>query len=97
MTGDLEKGRQTFRDALTVMEDYRKSGGHVPYYADYTDALTEMNWAGAALGQKQCAEAKDHMTRAAERAAALAPGMNTESMEQQLALAQRMVVASCGG
>jgi hypothetical protein len=70
-TGDLEGGREKFRSALNVFSKYPTTN---QFYVETTHALTEMYWAQAESGARQCAYAKSHITQAQSHLSVLPAG-----------------------
>ena len=80
-SGEIERGRAMYQQALDVS---RRNPSPISYHTDWTDAYTEMLWAGAELGQNNCPEAREHMARALAIAGRLSPGPTTAELLAQL-------------
>ena len=90
-SGKVKEGRDMFRRALAV---HRKYPSNYPSYADWTDAQTEMHWAGAEFGRRNCDESQAHLKKAFALAARLPPGSGTNYLQAQLVAAQQ-TLESC--
>ncbi|MCC9077938.1 hypothetical protein FKZ61_017720 [Litorilinea aerophila] len=89
-SGNAEKGREMYRKALEVSRLYPSQ---VRYYTDWSDAYTEMLWAGAELSQKHCGEAREHIQQAFQLAQQLTPGAGRDELMGQLQQANLLVEA----
>lgn len=87
-TGNIEEGRGVYQQALDIHQKYPTS---VSYYKGWTNALTEMQWSGAELGQQNCSEAQAHLQNAFEYASHLVPGPSTDNLLQQLEEAKKIL------
>ena len=85
-SGKVKEGRDMFRQALAV---HRKYPSNYPSYAAWTDAQTEMHWASAEFGRRNCDESQAHLKKAFALAAGLPPGTGTNYLQAQLVAAQQ--------
>jgi hypothetical protein len=59
--GDLEGGRDKFRQAAAVFDRYPSNNA---FFVNYTSANTEIYWAASEFGQGQCQEGQRHLNLA---------------------------------
>jgi tetratricopeptide (TPR) repeat protein len=93
LRGNLQGGRHGYEEALAIFKT-QPSGNH--YYEETTHALTEMLWAQAELGQKQCPEALAHIGQARGHLAQFLANGVPNYLEPQIAQTERFVNSSCG-
>jgi tetratricopeptide (TPR) repeat protein len=72
--GDLDQGRASYQEALNVFKKYPTRNS---YQIWYTNTYTEIVWAQAELGQRQCSQAKDHLDKA-EKSLLTAPSQGSD-------------------
>jgi tetratricopeptide (TPR) repeat protein len=79
--GNLEQGRESFRQALAVGERFPVGAGYILWL----NAQTELQWTNAELNQKQCAEASNHFHAASGKIAQLPDFTGKTNLSQQVA------------
>jgi tetratricopeptide (TPR) repeat protein len=93
LRGNLQGGRRGYEEALAIFK-IQPSGNR--FYEETTHALTEMLWAQAELGQKQCPEARTHIARARGHLAQILVNGVPNYLEPQVAQTEGYVNSSCG-
>jgi tetratricopeptide (TPR) repeat protein len=90
--GDLQQGRASYQESLNV---FNKFPTRNPYFIWYTNTYTEILWAGAELGQRQCSHAKDHLDKA-EKSLSTVPSQGGDPrFSAQLKALRKSFLATC--
>jgi tetratricopeptide (TPR) repeat protein len=87
-SGNINAGREMFQKALNIHEKYPS---RIPLFQIWTNVYTEMQWAAAELGQRQCSESQTHITKASEQVSNFPSGPNKEVLLQQVTQIQKNI------